>query len=570
MQTCFCLNPDCDQPHNEQGASHCQTCGSKLLLRDRYRAYKKLGQGGFGATFLARDRDLPSQPWRAIKQLRLAKASPQVAALSKELFMREAQVLELLGEHSQIPNLFAYFEEGGHFYLVQEFILGPTLASELHRHGPMTEEKVRQILQEVLLILSYVHSQETVHRDIKPANLIRRKEDGRLVLIDFGAVKQMGIQGLEEKPSSATAIRSLGFSPPEQVAGQAVGPPSDLYALGATCLNLLTKESPTRFFDHKQGCWTWREHLYLDEGFAEILDTLLRPAIAARFPSATDALRALQGLTSSVAAATVKAPNQSSLDSVRNPISSNWSARRPSTTSPKSSLPPPSPSPHSSASPLSRPARRSATPAAPIPQNRSNASTPASSPRSIAPKPDLLRSVTSNLPSGKSDVTGSLEGANLSDRFLANENLAGRNLRKANLRGTNLSGANLQGADLRGVQFCAPQPIWQQVLLNVLRGSRLIVSVVGGTLSMVLAGAAVGFAVYKFSSITLLGIAAGVGAAAMVGYKVWAIAGSSLGSVTSTTRQPRRLTQLRHADLRGAKLDSSLRHYARRQGARLD
>ncbi|MEN9222490.1 MAG: protein kinase, partial [Thermostichus sp. BF3_bins_97] len=179
MPNCYCLNPACSQPENPPEASTCAACGHPLLVRNRYRAFKRIGQGGFGSTFLARDQDMPSKPWRVIKQLRPMENSPQIAKLSEELFNREAQVLERLGEHSQIPKLFAHFQEGGKFYLVQEFIQGITLSQEMRRNGPFSEEQARQVMQEVLLILSYVHSHNTVHRDIKPANLIRRKEDQR-------------------------------------------------------------------------------------------------------------------------------------------------------------------------------------------------------------------------------------------------------------------------------------------------------------------------------------------------------------------------------------------------------
>jgi serine/threonine protein kinase len=294
MLTCYCLNPACLQPENPADASTCVSCGHPLLLRNRYRAFKRIGQGGFGSTFLARDEDMPSKPWRVIKQLRPVEGSPQLAKLAEELFNREAQVLERLGEHSQIPKLYAHFQEGGKFYLVQEFIQGITLSQEMRRNGPFSEEQTRQVMQEVLLILSYVHSQNTVHRDIKPANLIRRKEDGRLVLIDFGAVKQLGPG--QDSAEEATAIRSLGFSPPEQVAGQAVGPSSDLYALAATCINLMTLESPAKFYNHETGQWDWSDELQLSPEFDAILHRMLQPAINQRFATATEVLRALQGI----------------------------------------------------------------------------------------------------------------------------------------------------------------------------------------------------------------------------------------------------------------------------------
>ncbi len=525
----------------------------KLLLRDRYRAYKRLGQGGFGTTFLARDRDMPSQPWRVIKQLRVADASEQVAELSKELFTREAQVLEKLGEHSQIPTLFAYFEEGGHFYLVQEFVLGTTLSNELHRNGPMSEEQVRQVMQEMLLILSYVHSKNTVHRDIKPANLIRRKEDQRLVLIDFGAVKQMGIAGMEEMPSSVTAIRSLGFSPPEQVSGQTVGPASDLYALGATCVNLLTKQSPTKFYDHQYGCWTWRDTLELSDRFAEILERLLHPSMSERYESATAVLRALQqanGDTAAIrrptatyaSAAPTKTPNSI-------PISQNWSARR---------------------------IDSGFQPISPYREEQPTVS-----------KTTLVRvngrqrgaiGHNSDSPTGFGQVNGrrtaevkppstSLVGADLRDRNMAKQNLAGASLRNANLCGTNLSGADLRGADLRGVLFTGAPPAWKQIAFRVLGGARTLAGMLGGLLCLLLAVGAAGAAIYFLTGNYLLVGAAGLFAGILSGWYVWRFTGDRLGLSHLNSEEPQRYTLLKGTDLRKAKLDGYFRQHAKRQGA---
>lgn len=241
MPNCYCLNPVCPQPENPPDALVCRACNNPLLIRNRYRAFKRIGQGGFGATFLARDQDLPSKPWRVIKQLRPVENSPQIAELAKELFHREAEVLEKLGEHSQIPKLFAHFEENDKFYLVQEFIQGVTLSHELQRNGPMTEEQVRQVLQETLLILSYVHSNHTVHRDIKPANLILRYNPRQVVLIDYGAVK-------EATTPPGTRIATPGYSALEQQQG-IPRIQSDYYAIGTTLIYLLTRQFPGNFYD---------------------------------------------------------------------------------------------------------------------------------------------------------------------------------------------------------------------------------------------------------------------------------------------------------------------------------
>ena len=552
MQTCHCLNPDCQQPHNPSNAKTCGTCGSTLLLRGRYRAYKRLGQGGFGTTFLARDLDMPSQPWRVIKQLRVAEASEQVAQLSKELFMREAQVLEKLGEHSQIPTLYAYFGENNRFYLVQEFVLGTTLSGEAHRNGAFNGEQIQQILREVLLILSYVHSKNTVHRDIKPANLIRRKDDGRLVLIDFGAVKQMGIAGMEEMPSTVTAIRSLGFSPPEQMAGHSVGPASDLYALAATCINLLTRKSPNRFFDAKRNCWTWQDEVELDERLTNILERMLHPSMSERYESATAVLRSLQESTSIGMGAdsplqhATSAIHQAAAGKGQTPISRNWSYRVGDT---------------------------GFTPISPYRQEQPTArsavlkSAPSSSERSSTFRP--TRGIRTPPSRPTSAPIPSMAGADLSNRNMAKESLAGANMRKTNLSGTNLSGADLRGADLRGASFTGPPPKWRFTIARVLWMMRTLAGMIIGVLCLLLAVAAAGWGIYTLTGNLWLGALGGLLAAIWSGWYVWQFTERRLGTTILISDSPQRYTLFKGADLRQAKLDSSLRTHAKQQGARL-
>ncbi|MEO0852996.1 MAG: protein kinase [Cyanobacteria bacterium J06648_11] len=542
MQSCYCINPDCKQPYNPHDAFSCQTCDSSLLIRNRYRPYKKLGQGGFGVTFLARDQDLPSKPWRVIKQLRVIGASPQTAKLSQELFSREAQVLESLGQHSQIPTLYAHFEEGGHFYLVQEFVLGPTLSRELKRNGPQPEAQVRQVLREVSIILSYVHSRNTVHRDIKPANLIRRKEDQRLVLIDFGAVKQTKLEGMEAS-SAITAIRSLGYSPPEQMSGQAIEPASDLYALGATCINLLTRQLPTKFFDHQHNCWTWRDQLDLSDEFADILEKLLEPALADRFKTATEVLRALQVAEGGGMVQALSARAYRPLTSPQGSIAKNWSSRRTEIAAPEDSGPPESASP-------------SQTSFGSVPRRKAEVITSKPSATKVKPK--------------------SMIGADLRDRNLAAENYVGRDMRRADLRGADLTRANLRDADLRGVLFSTPTPAWKLLATKLLRvGGGLLGIAIALFMFVAVVGAA-GYAAFLLAtrflpqySLILTGLV-GFGACLLVGQKAWQLSGRGFDFFRNSAQRSRKFTTLREAQLSGAKMEDDFRRYARTQGALLD
>ncbi|MEO0801326.1 MAG: protein kinase [Cyanobacteria bacterium J06642_2] len=546
MQTCYCINPDCKQPYNPHDAFTCQTCEHPLLIRNRYRPYKKLGQGGFGVTFLARDQDLPSKPWRVIKQLRVIGASPQTAKLSQELFAREAEVLEALGQHSQIPTLYAHFEEGGHFYLVQEFVLGPTLSRELKRHGPMSEEQVRKVLREVAVVLSYVHSNNTVHRDIKPANLIRRKEDQRLVLIDFGAVKQTKLEGMEVS-SAITAIRSLGYSPPEQMSGQAIEPASDLYALGATCLNLLTRQLPTKFFDHKHNCWTWREQLELSDEFIDILTKLLEPALVDRFASATEVLRSLQEASGGGMVQALSARAYRPLTSPQSTISKNWSSRRTELGE----------SPSDTGNPDTG-SGRSTTKIGSVPRRKAAIIAPTGTSATSTSKPK------------------SMIGADLRDRGLANENFVGRDLRRADLRGADLTRANLRDADLRGVVYSTPKPAWQRVARRLLKlGGGLLGIAIALFVFVTVVGAAAGITYWLANrflpqfTLALAGLV-GLGACFAVGRKAWQLSERGFDLFRAPVSRSQRFTNLRETQLSGAKMEEDFRRYARSQGALLD
>ncbi len=548
MSNCYCLNPTCLQPENPADASTCAACGHPLLLRNRYRAFKRIGQGGFGATFLARDEDMPSKPWRVIKQLRPVEGSPQLAKLAEELFNREAQVLERLGEHSQIPKLYAHFQEGGKFYLVQEFIQGITLSQEMRRHGPFSEAQARQVMQEVLLILSYVHSHNTVHRDIKPANLIRRKEDQRLVLIDFGAVKELG--PAQEQAAEVTAIRSLGFSPPEQVAGQAVGPSSDLYALAATCINLMTLESPARFYNHETGQWDWSDCLQLSPEFDAILHRMLQPAINQRFATATEVLRALQGIPVEKVGGPISQPivlSNSPLSPGSSVISGYWAKHRSGGFSP-------TPLPQSSAGGMT-----GGSPVAiPSEWGSSTGFAQVSRASSITSGGRIKPATPPRIPS--------MAGADLRGKSFANQNLAGYDLRQADLRGADFSGANLQGADLRGILFNAPQPRWLRVLGRLSGSAKTLGGILAGL------GGLLGSGILAFLLIRLTtgDLVYALGAAGIA----FLVASSALWSVTGRVRlarhpedQSKRFTNFCKADLRGARMDEKLRKLARQQGA---
>jgi serine/threonine protein kinase len=282
------------EPQRQTHLTH--MCGSEKLFRDRYKILRTLGRGGFGVTFLAEDASLPSNPLCVIKQLCPKVNNPVVLQRACQRFEREAKILSQLGSHAQIPRLLNYFQVDDEFYLVQEYVRGGTLAREIKRRGPMSEAEVKRFLREILPVLDYVHQNQVIHRDIKPPNIIRCQDDGRLVLIDFGAVKEQFIHASTNTQRGATThfVGTLGFAPPEQLALRPSFA-SDIFALGVTCLYLLTAKPPMEFdYDPTTGEVNWQEYVEVSEYFGKILEKMLRISPKERYQSANEVLRVLE------------------------------------------------------------------------------------------------------------------------------------------------------------------------------------------------------------------------------------------------------------------------------------
>jgi ABC-type branched-subunit amino acid transport system substrate-binding protein len=318
----YCTRPGCPQPLNsfpdlDDSAilktvpqKYCYQCGMPLILDGRYLPLQLLRRGGFGAAFLACDRRTPTFRNCVVKQLQ---PHPHLNADQLEtatrLFHREAEVLEKLGDHPQIPQFFAFLEflapewnnasPQKFFYLVQEYIQGQNLQQELDVRGRFSEVEVMQVLREMLKVLDFVHAQGSIHRDIKPSNIMRA-QSGTLYLIDFGAVKQV-ISNAGNLPNPAsqslTGIFTPEYSPPEQRQCRAIYPCSDLYALAVSCLHLLTGKPPQFLFDFSTNSWNWREAVSVSDRLANTLNRMLREVPEERFPATRDVVEALNAST---------------------------------------------------------------------------------------------------------------------------------------------------------------------------------------------------------------------------------------------------------------------------------
>ncbi|MBC1255702.1 serine/threonine-protein kinase, partial [Trichormus variabilis] len=311
----------CSKGHeNYPGTRFCLKCGEKLVdnfftqgiqpgltLSDRYLIVRQVGQGGFGRTYLAEDIN------RFRELCILKEFSPQVQTAyvlqkAEELFQREAKVLHQL-QHPQIPRFREIFRVNlagkEYLFLVQDYVEGETYSGLLNQRIQQglrfTEAEIRQLLQQILPVLDYIHSLGVIHRDISPDNLILRSVDKLPVLIDFGGVKQVVAvvasqyyqPGVVASPPAATLLGKVGFAPPEQMQTGNVSPHSDLYALAVTAVVLLTGKQPQELLDTYNLSWNWRREISLSPIFGQVLDKMLAARPGDRYQSAQQILHAL-------------------------------------------------------------------------------------------------------------------------------------------------------------------------------------------------------------------------------------------------------------------------------------
>lgn len=269
------------------------------MLGGRYQILEQIGKGGFSVTFLAQDIQRPGHPKCVVKQFKPMATDPYTLQVGKTWFDREAAVLEELGNHDQIPRLLAHFEENQEFYLVQEYIEGHDLNAELPLGTKLSETDVIQLLQDILEVLAFVHQNNAIHRDIKPSNIRRRHPDGKIVLIDFGAVKQISTQMIVApgQPDFTIAIGTPGYMPNEQ-AGRNPQFSSDIYAVGMIGIQALTGMLPLQFpINFQTGAIIWRTQAQVSDELANILDTMVHPNYFHRYPSAIEASHALETIS---------------------------------------------------------------------------------------------------------------------------------------------------------------------------------------------------------------------------------------------------------------------------------
>ncbi len=290
----LCLNPECENI-NPSGTKFCVRCGNRLLLGDRYRAVQFLGEGGFGRTFKSIDEQRLGT-FCVIKQFLPQLQGSGALQKATELFKQEAVRLRDLGKHPQIPDLLAFFEQDRRLYLVQEFIDGQDLLKELQQNSKFNEEKIKNLLNQLLPVLEFIHKNNVIHRDIKPENIIR-DANNRLMLIDFGVSKQLSGTVMTRV---GTSVGTPGYTAPEQLQGQTF-PASDLYSLGVTCIRLLTGclleeqngNNIDKLFDFYKMKWVWRQYASVSNDLGVFLDKMISVPLGDRYQSASEILQAL-------------------------------------------------------------------------------------------------------------------------------------------------------------------------------------------------------------------------------------------------------------------------------------
>jgi serine/threonine protein kinase len=292
----LCINPVCSQPNHPDNDENrfCQSCGSQLELIGRYRVLRLLSdKTGFGKIYEAYQQDTP-------KILKVLKEELTNDSKALALFQQEAKVLQQLN-HPGIPQTEGYFPYQTRnnlilHCLVMEKIAGPNLEQWLkqQQNRPISEAQAIVWLKQLLEILDLVHNQQYLHRDIKPSNIMIRP-DGQLVLIDFGTAREITRTYLANS-GGMTAISSSGYSPPEQMRGQAI-PSSDFFALGRTFVFLLTGFPPEQLYDPHLDILQWRHHAnHVSPLLLDFIDWLISTEVSKRPSNAEEISRRLAAI----------------------------------------------------------------------------------------------------------------------------------------------------------------------------------------------------------------------------------------------------------------------------------
>lgn len=277
-------------------------------LTGRYKIINKLGQGGAAITYTAQDLQNPSNPPCVIKEIPFPHTeNPLVLKKARNRFQQEVLALQTLGNDSRIPTLLNHFEENDNFYIVQEFITGTAISQELlTAKNQWNEAQAISFLREIFEILQLVHDANIIHRDLTPSNLIRSTTGNKIVLIDFGAVREVSTLTSNSTGEILTskAWGTTGYMPAEQYNPQSIPQPyNDIYAVGIITIQALTGRRPTNLPQDPDSCefiWTHLTSDRLSDPLKNILTKMVHFNFKDRYQSATEVLQALKPLVAPV------------------------------------------------------------------------------------------------------------------------------------------------------------------------------------------------------------------------------------------------------------------------------
>ncbi|NJK66481.1 MAG: protein kinase [Microcoleus sp. SU_5_3] len=283
------------------------------LQKGRYKITAKLDKGGIGETYLAEDTSKIKEKQCVVKRL-LPQQEPPVNEQEEhqrwvqrqkwvqQKFEQEAEMLESLGKHDQIPALLAYFQEDREFFVIQEFVQGNNLRKDIYPGGQWNEHAVTYLLRDILEVLEFIHQKGVIHRDIKPENLMLRQSDKKIVVIDFGAVKEVTSQVINTQGQVVinSVIGTPGYMPVEQLRGQPLFC-SDIYAVGMIAIEALTGVFPLQLAtDPNTSEVVWRNKVQISNNLANVLETMVRFQHQQRYQSASEALQAVHNLLQTI------------------------------------------------------------------------------------------------------------------------------------------------------------------------------------------------------------------------------------------------------------------------------
>ncbi len=282
----------CDHRDNPDGSIFCRHCGQPIVKEENfvgsYQILRTLGRGGMGTTYLAWDRNRTVQNAPMLLVLKEMNADMARIPKARELFEREARILKSL-KHPSIPQYYDFFVENNHKYIVMELIHGHNLEQFVNQRGATDPERTIRWMIQICDVVEYLHNLDPplVHRDIKPANLMLRNLDSRLMLLDFGAVKELGT-ALE------TRIGVEGYSAPEQYRGKPC-PQSDIYGIGTTIIFLLTGQAPMQYYRYQSNKFEFNIESIpnLPTNLGKVLSIACQPEPRDRYQTANEMLEAL-------------------------------------------------------------------------------------------------------------------------------------------------------------------------------------------------------------------------------------------------------------------------------------